>query len=94
MSQINKKYLDIIKEIYKGCSITYDISYYGNIGDGTDQSLIKEATHRMNVEILNNFISQVGLYIKNIKENIVKLSPVFANNFSYNEYQFIPVRNA
>ncbi len=90
-NKIINKYADIIKILYNNSGITFDISYYGDIGDGTNQQLIIGATNRMNLIIVNNFIIQVGLYVRNIKENIAKLIPIFRENFQYNNYEFIPV---
>ncbi len=91
ITKIINTYANIIKELYIQSESTYDVSYYGNIGDGTDETLVTNATNRMNLEIVSNFIYEVGIYIKNIQDNIGKLRPIFTENLTYTDYVFIPV---
>ena len=91
LQTIINKYAEVIKYLYTLSDVTYDISNYGNIPHIRDDRSILEATNNMNQYIVRNFISQVGEYIRHIKDNIAKLTPIFTVDLQYKNYEFITV---
>jgi len=91
LQTIINKYAEVIKYLYTLSDVTYDISNYGNIPHIRDDKSILDATNNMNQYIVRNFISQVAEYIRHIKDNIAKLTPIFTVDLQYKNYEFITV---